>query len=80
MYEQLLLATLLFMNIIVLVSIILIGGAIMDAINQAVMALNAAVTALQARLGNGVLVQQADLVATAASINQVATVINSIAV
>lgn len=78
MYEQLLLATLLFMNIIVLISIVLIGGAIMDVINQAVTALNAAITALQARLGNGILITNDQLTVTANSINQAATVINAI--
>lgn len=51
----------------------------MNSVTQAITALNAAITALQTRLGSGILVQQADLDAAAASINAAATTIGTIA-
>lgn len=50
----------------------------MNALNQSITALNAALVALQGRLSTGVVVQQADLDAAIASINQVATTLDTL--
>lgn len=73
------LAVLVFLNLILLLTILLIGGLIMDAVKKATQAVADAITALQTRLANGVVVQQADLDSVAASLTSAADAISKIA-
>lgn len=51
----------------------------MDAVKQAAQAVTDAVAALQSRLSNGVVVQQADLDSVTASLSAAAAAINNVA-
>lgn len=74
-----LLEILIFLNALLFIIIILTGGIIMATIQQAIIDLNAAIAALQGRLGSGVVVQQSDLDSVAASIASATTTIGTIA-
>ena len=70
---------LLYLNAVLLIIMILIGGFIMDALKTAITALQTAITALQGRIGTGVIVQQSDLDAATTAVNAAATTLGTIA-
>lgn len=77
--SEILLAVLIFINVILLTVVLIIGGFIMDTIKSNIDALNAAITALQGRLASGVIVQQSDIDSINASLTQATTTLGTIA-
>lgn len=68
-----------FINALIFLTVLQIWRIYMNSINQAIQTVQTALTALQGRLASGVVVQQSDLDAAAASITAVATTLGTLA-
>jgi type IV secretory pathway TrbL component len=77
---EVIIAVLIFINLMTLVVIVLIGGAIMDALNQAIVNLNNQITAVQEYVKNlkGQTVDPAALSSAVDSINKASSALGSL--